>query len=326
MKLWVEISRVIVGVIFLLSGWVKCNDITGFSYKLEEYFEVFSTRIWSGFEAFVPWALTLAAIISVFEMIIALLLLTGTARRTTTLLLLLMIIFFTLLTGWSAITQTVTDCGCFGDALKLTPWQSFYKDIFLMIFISILYLYPDEITPLFGYKNPFPRQVVNIAGSLIILLLTWYCYAYLPMVDFLPYKKGNDLKALKNQRKPDGQPVLKDYDGFCAPELEGNTFLIVFQDVEKAHPAVIEKMIALTRSLDTTKIKIVAGAGNTGSQLENFRKLYQPNFCISGEDKTWMKTMIRSNPGFFVLKNGVIVGKWHYNAMPEKATVEQLIQ
>ncbi|MBL0342460.1 MAG: hypothetical protein IPP71_17070 [Bacteroidetes bacterium] len=119
---------------FIVSGLIKANDAIGFSYKLEEYFTVFGT----------PWmnsyALFLAAFVCVLEIILGVAVLFGTRMVTVAWLLLLMILFFTFLTFYSAYFNKVTDCGCFGDALKLTPWQSFTKDVILLFFVGIIFI------------------------------------------------------------------------------------------------------------------------------------------------------------------------------------------
>jgi hypothetical protein len=108
-------------------------------------------------------------------------------------LLLAMIVFFTLLTGYSAITGKVTDCGCFGDAIKLTPWQSFMKDVVLLVLILIIFIKRSQLSStLSGVK-----QIVYLTVSYTVAIaLGIYCIMYLPIIDFLPYKPGNNIPAL----------------------------------------------------------------------------------------------------------------------------------
>jgi uncharacterized membrane protein YphA (DoxX/SURF4 family) len=127
------ISRMLVGALFIVSGLIKANDPMGFSYKLEEYFIVFGTS-WM-----TDYSLLLASFICVFEIILGAAVIFGTRMITVSWALLLMILFFTFLTFYSAWFNKVTDCGCFGDALKLTPWQSFWKDIVLLFFVLIIF-------------------------------------------------------------------------------------------------------------------------------------------------------------------------------------------
>lgn len=137
------ISRVLVGSLFIVSGLIKANDPLGFSYKLEEYFAADVLNL----PFFEPWALQLAIIICVVEIVLGVAVLLGSKIKLVSWSLLLMIIFFTFLTFYSAYFNKVTDCGCFGDALKFTPWQSFTKDVILFFFIAIIFIRQKHITP-----------------------------------------------------------------------------------------------------------------------------------------------------------------------------------
>lgn len=187
MKLLTHLSRAFVGILFIISGLIKANDTIGFSYKLVEYFEIFN------FTAFVPFAVPLAMVICIFEIISGFALLLGVYARLNAWLLLLLIVFFTLLTGYSAITNKVTDCGCFGDAIKLTPVQSFEKDLVLLVLILIIFFGVSHIKPLFN------KAIVHIGlftAFLVSTFFTIYTYMFLPVKDFLPYKIGNNIYEL----------------------------------------------------------------------------------------------------------------------------------
>ncbi len=188
------IARIFVGLLFIISGLIKANDPVGFSYKLEEYFQVFGT---GGLK---PFALAFSMAICIFEVFVGVALLVGAYVRLTVWLLLIMIVFFTFLTFFSAYFNKVTDCGCFGDALKLTPWQSFWKDIILLIFILILTFNARFITPLFGKTT---RNSVALGAMLLTTLFTLYAWYFLPPVDFRPYKVGNNICKL--MEVPEGE-------------------------------------------------------------------------------------------------------------------------
>lgn len=184
MKLITTISRLLVGSLFIFSGFIKANDAIGFSYKLVEYFEVFDTHF------LVPIALPLAMFICIFEIILGFTLLLGARVKLTLWLLLLMIIFFTFLTFYSAYFQKVLSCGCFGDAIPLTPWQSFTKDLVLLVLIIVLFIGQEYIEPLFGemFEN-FLLVVILIASTAFPI----YTYNYLPVIDFRPYAIGKNI-------------------------------------------------------------------------------------------------------------------------------------
>lgn len=193
MKMIVQISRVLVGVLFILSGFIKANDTIGFSYKLVEYFEVFHMPF------FVPYAVAMAMLICIVEICVGIALLIGAYAKANAWLLLIMIVFFTLLTGYSAITHKVTDCGCFGDAVKLKPVQSFIKDLVLLVFILIIFYGHQYIKPLFNQG----LQTIALGISLLVTTaFTLYTYMFLPKIDFLPYKVGNNIQSL--MKYPEG--------------------------------------------------------------------------------------------------------------------------
>ncbi len=136
---------------FIFSGFIKANDPIGFSYKLAEYFEVLVCRRW-----LLP--AHLAIIICVVEIVLGYNVLFGVEIKLTSWLLLLMILFFTWLTGYSAVTNRVTDCGCFGDAIELKPVESFYKDLILLLFILVIFFRRNHIKPFFPGLSPLNRQ------------------------------------------------------------------------------------------------------------------------------------------------------------------------
>ncbi len=183
------ISRIFVGLLFIFSGFIKANDTVGFSYKLVEYFEVFNMHF------LVSLALPLAMFICIFEIVVGFTLLMGSRIKLTLWLLLLMILFFTFLTFYSAYFNKVTSCGCFGDAIPLTPWQSFIKDLVLLVFIIILFIGKKYLTPIFKGKVESVLIIVVIIASTSFPL---YTYNYLPIIDFRPYKIGTDLYAAIN--------------------------------------------------------------------------------------------------------------------------------
>src|SRR5690606_35682071 len=187
MKYLVGISRIIVGVLFIISGLIKLNDPVGFSFKLKDYFapEVLDL----GF--LVPYALLIAIFVVIFEVLLGVALLLGYLKKFTLWALLLMIVFFTFLTFYSAYFNKVTDCGCFGDAVKLTPWESFTKDIVLLVLILILFVGRKYIQPFFTKGI---RSILIFASFVFCLGITYYVLLHLPIIDFRPYKIGANIK------------------------------------------------------------------------------------------------------------------------------------
>ncbi|MGZ3821352.1 MAG: MauE/DoxX family redox-associated membrane protein, partial [Mucilaginibacter sp.] len=143
MKNIVGFCRIVVGLLFIFSGLIKINDPLGFSYKLEEYFEVFHLSFLNSF------ALSMSVILCSLEIILGFALLIGVRAVSVAWGLLLLIIFFAFLTFYSAYFKVVQTCGCFGDAIPLTPWQSFSKDLVLLVLIVVLFKKRRTIQPLF---------------------------------------------------------------------------------------------------------------------------------------------------------------------------------
>ena len=158
MKYVVGFSRLVVGVLFIISGLIKLNDPVGFSFKLEEYFSPAVLNL-SFLE---PYALAISIFVVIVEVLLGILLLIGFKPKYTAWSLLAMIVFFTFLTFYSAYYNKVTDCGCFGDAIKLTPWESFTKDVVLLVLILILVKGLDYIKPLFSVKWNWAIMGVSI--------------------------------------------------------------------------------------------------------------------------------------------------------------------
>ncbi|WP_433901280.1 BT_3928 family protein [Sphingobacterium puteale] len=180
--------RIFTGLLFIFSGFIKANDPTGFGYKLQEYFEVFHLT------AFNEYATAMAVVICGFEILLGALLLFGVYANLVAWGLLLLILFFTFLTFYSAFFEVVTSCGCFGDAIPLTPWQSFSKDLVLLALILIIFFNRKQIRSIIkGSGNQF---VVTLITAVVSLGIGVYTVNYLPFIDFLPYKIGNNLPSL----------------------------------------------------------------------------------------------------------------------------------
>lgn len=199
MNFLVHISRFLVGVLFIISGLIKLNDPLGFSYKLQEYFSVDVLNI----PFLEPYALIISVLIVVFEVLLGVFLLIGYKPKFTVWSLLGMILFFTFLTFYSAYFDKVKDCGCFGDALKLTPWESFTKDVVLLCLVFILFFGIKHIKPLFAM---LPTTILALLGFIFSFWFGFHVLEHLPSVDFRAYKIGNSIKegmaTPENAKKP----------------------------------------------------------------------------------------------------------------------------
>jgi len=187
MKILVGFSRIVVGVLFIISGFIKLNDPVGFSFKLEEYFSLGVLDL----PFLMPYALEISIFVVILEVLLGVMLLLGFWKRLTLWSLLLMIVFFTFLTFYSAYFNKVTDCGCFGDAIKLTPWESFTKDIILLIFVVILFVGKRYIKPIFDLNV---RRIIVLVALISCVLYANYVLDHLPVIDFRPYKIGANIE------------------------------------------------------------------------------------------------------------------------------------
>ncbi|MDQ3049555.1 MAG: DoxX family protein [Bacteroidota bacterium] len=409
------ISRMLVGALFIVSGLIKANDAIGFSYKLEEYFTVFGT----------PWmndyAVLIAAFVCILEIILGVAVIFGTRMVTVSWLLLLMIVFFTFLTFYSAYFNKVTDCGCFGDALKLTPWESFTKDLVLLFFVLVIFfdrknihhgdLKNDLINSavaigliaffsLFVISWAFPvgfaagllfatamlKQVVPSIPNTVVLGLsgllsiafTYYCFHHLPVKDFRPYAIGKNINEgmmipegaprdsiqMVFQYKKDGQVfeftpdklpddldnyefvdrvdkvILKGYEppihDFKIVDAEDSdytedfltnpdySFMLVAYDLTKTNIAIQPSINEFVKKCDENKIAFFGITSTPPAETDKYRHEFQSMFSYYYCDATTLKTIIRSNPGLVLLKNGTVVDMWHYNDFPDASYVDEL--
>jgi uncharacterized membrane protein YphA (DoxX/SURF4 family) len=175
------ISRILLGLVFIFSGFVKGIDPMGSVIKFSEYFEVFHLT-WLD-----SLTLVLAITMSTAEFLIGVALLTGLRMKVTSWAALLFMSFFLILTLFIAIKNPVTDCGCFGDALVITNWQTFYKNIVLIAFAIFIFYSRNRFVP---YASPFKEWLLVIFFAAIGAGISVYCYEHLPIMDFRPYRVG----------------------------------------------------------------------------------------------------------------------------------------
>ena len=206
MKLTVNFVRVIVGLLFIFSGLIKAIDPLGLSYKMQEFFE-----LW-GLHRFNSWTLLMSVLMNAFEIIAGFALLLGWRIKLFSWLLLLLIVFFTFLTGYAYLSGKFKSCGCFGDCIPITSKTSFLKDLLLLALISFLFWKRNLI-------KPFLAEKITTLAMLVITALSfgiqWYSLTYLPVMDCLPYKKGNNISEkmkMPANAVPDSTVITFVYD------------------------------------------------------------------------------------------------------------------
>jgi len=360
-----QASRFIVGGLFIFSGLIKLNDPIGTAIKMEEYFEVFVEDFGSVFHYFIPWSLEISMIMIVMELALGVAILVRYRMRTTAWVLLALMLFFTFLTFYSAYFNKVTDCGCFGDAIKLTPWESFWKDVVLMAFVFHLFWYRKNYT---SNLRTLEGHSVIVATVVVSLFVGIYAIQHLPFIDFRAYKVGN---SIPEQMKPEEQPIIEyvfEKDGkevrsqkflsaeegynyknakvlnedkikakitdyvVYTPEGEdltqatfsGPKLLLVIVDVRKASAKNMAAIRSLTEDLDG-KVDCLILTSSSAEQVEAFRHENQLGVPYAFADATVLKTIIRSNPGIALWRDGVVLGNWHHNDTPDIQQVLELI-
>ena len=369
MRFLFTISRYLVGLLFIFSGAIKINDPVGTQIKLQEYFEVFSSDFTPIFEIFIPYALVLSVFLCTLEVVIGVALLINYQIKITSKITLGLILFFTFLTFYSAYFNKVTDCGCFGDAIKLTPWESFYKDIILLVLSGIIVFIHPKLSNQKGYlyfkifdninfKNGFIFSV-----TLICLIISYSAINFLPFIDFRAYKVGNYIPSLMEPSEelkytyimekdgikyefdnypldnsfefkelkllnPEAEPKITDYslwnkDGdYTNESFQGNKLFLIIHDVNKldVENKKLENFVSKLKSLNNSIsfwVEIVIITSSDEKSINTFLKENDINLKTVYGDATVLKTIIRSNPGFFLMRNGLVKGKWHNNSFPD---------
>ncbi|WP_241738166.1 BT_3928 family protein [Hymenobacter polaris] len=204
LRLFTRVCWVVLGAVFIFSGLIKLNDPVGTAYKLEEYFEVFALDVpWAaGFFDFLKGQSRLLSIfLSSLEVMLGVALLLRWYLRQTLGVLLALLVFFGFLTFYSAAFNKVTDCGCFGDFLKLTPWASFSKDLFLLALWGVVFTNQRFLRHSF-VRGTAGLMAMTVASALAIGIGV-RALGHLPYFDFLPYKVGNNIAQ---QMKPAEAP------------------------------------------------------------------------------------------------------------------------
>ena len=358
MNILIQLARFVVGGLFIFSGLIKLNDPVGTQIKLEEYFDVFATDFAPFFEGFIPLALFLSVFLSMLEVVLGVAVLIQYRMRNTTWVLLGMIVFFTFLTFYSAYFNKVTDCGCFGDFIVLTPWQSFTKDIILLVLIVVLFANRHRFSEVLPIRT---AHVAVASVAVVCLFIGVTAVRHLPFLDFRAYKVGADLPRLMQPSEamrykyimtkngedeefeqyptdksyqfkemvllnPEAQAKITDYSvwndegDFTEATFQGDKLLVVIYNVQKANKSSLPAIQQLADQLpDGVEPMVLTSSGE--ALYDEFRHEYQLALPYYFADATVLKTIIRSNPGLVLLHNGRVRGKWHFRDVP---TVEKI--
>ena len=321
-KLAVNIARLILAVAFILSGFVKAVDPLGTQYKIQDYL------VAMGLGRLIPDFMTLSAsvLLSTLEFILGICLLFAIRRRMVSKIVLVLMTAMTLLTLWLALTDPISDCGCFGDALVLTNWQTFWKNIVLLTAAVIVWRYPLLMPRLIGETNQW--IVMNYSGVFILLVIAGRSLYTLPQFDFRPYHVGTNLRQgwqrmMEGEDSPyaeffmeltdEGEDITED-----VLNREGYTFLLVSPHLEQADDSQLDALNQIYEYSLDNGYPFYCLTASTEKGINHWRNITGAEYPFCNTDDITLKTIIRSNPGLLLLKNGVIIRKWSHNNLPDE--------
>lgn len=355
------ISRIIVGLVFIFSSFVKGVDPLGTSFKITEYLTTWTFGPLS-FDWLVPMAPVMSMALITLEFTVGMMLIFGSFRRITAITLMLMMFFFTVTTLYDAITNQVTDCGCFGDAIKLTNWQTFYKNVVLDVFTVWI-----VITMNLRRKKRTERDILLTAFAIVIMVIFGlYNINNEPCIDFRAWKVGNQMIDLDeslqvksyvtyrntatgeteefaaeelvnkmqdpewesnwewessrvedpHEIKADGFSILDmDMNDHAQEFIGSNDYLMIvtIHHLDKVDEKGLQAIQRVVEYANENGIQLVLLSSALAEEVEAFlyeNKLDELEFYFA--DVTAIETMARSNPGFLLMKDGKVLGKYHH--------------
>lgn len=309
LKLITQIARILVGALFVFSGFVKLVDPIGSQYKFQEYFSEGVLNM----EFLIPYALPFAILLIVAEILLGVMILIGYKPKFTVFSLFILTLVFLFLTWYSAYYNKVTDCGCFGDAIKLSTWGTFYKNIILIALIIILVVKLEFVKPIFQGKMP---KVIAFLSLAVFLFITQHVLTHLPLIDFRAYAIGKNISE-GMEYKDDGEipPVhdfmLEDEQSDLAPELlkKEKVMLVIIYDLEKVDVNGFPAIKEVTSRAIAKGYTVYGVSASFADDLMLAKEKYNLPFNFLFCDETTLKTMIRANPGVVILDKGTVVEK-----------------
>jgi uncharacterized membrane protein YphA (DoxX/SURF4 family)/peroxiredoxin len=305
----VQFSRILVGALFIFSGFVKLVDPIGSQYKFQEYFSESVLNM----EFLIPFALLFAIVLIVAEILLGVMILIGYKPKLTVWSLLVLSLIFLFLTWYSAFYNKVTDCGCFGDAIKLTPWETFYKNVILIGFIIILLVNIKFIKPIF--KGQIPKLITFLSLA-TFLFIVQHVLTHLPLIDFRAYAIGNNLQEGMKYPKDGSIPpvhdfMLEDIQEDLTPMLleKEKVLLVIIYNLKKADAAGFSEIKKVSEKAMKQGYTVYGVSASFSDDLSLAKEKYNLPFEFLFCDETALKTMIRANPGVIILNKGTITQK-----------------
>ena len=359
----VNVCRFVLAATFIFSGYVKAIDPLGTLYKLKDYAAAMSLN------GLLPdWVLVGVAIaLGALEFALGVFMLFAVRRHVVSRITLAFMTAMTVLTLWIFVADPVKDCGCFGDALKLTNGETLLKNIVLIACAALVAWRPTDMARFISRSNQWIVRYYTVA---YIVITSIYCLYTLPIFDFRPYHVGMNIK--QGMEIPDGaeQPefestfllkkngetrefTLDNYPdstweyvdtrtvqtkkGYEPPihdfaltscdtgediteqvlTKKGYTFLLVSPRLAVADDSNFGDIDQIYEYAEENGIDFYCVTASANDEIERWRDLTGAEYQFCNADETTLKTMIRSNPGLMLLKDGTIIGKWSHNALPQ---------
>lgn len=352
------------GILFIFSGFVKAVDPLGSFYKIQDYLTAFGMISW--FPSYLP--LFFGIVLSAVEFCVGVFLFLGIRKNTSSMLSLLLLGLMTPLTFYLALTDPVSDCGCFGDAWVLTNWQTFGKNIVLLIAAVSVFRWKGLIVRFITVKMEW---LISLYTFLFVFALSFYCLGNLPILDFRPYKIGANIKEgleipegakpsvfesrfiLEKEGKqkeftlenyPDStwkfietrtilkekgyEPLIHDFSMVSIDSGEditdrvlsdkGYTFLLVAHRIEQADDSNIDLINEIYDYSIEHGYGFYALSSSPQDEIEQWRDKTGAEYAFCQMDDITLKTIIRSNPGLLLIKDGTILNKWSDNQLPDE--------
>ena len=316
-KVLVNIARLMVALTFILSGFVKAVDPLGTQYKLHDYLAAM------GLGQLVPDFLTLgcSVLLSATEFMLGICLFFAIRRRLTSKITLVFMVVMTLLTLWLALTDPISDCGCFGDALVLTNWQTFWKNVVLLVAAVIIWRWPTDMPRAISISN---QWIVFNFSVLFILFIAGRCLYDLPLFDFRPYHIGTNLregwqKMMDGEESPYAEFFIDSEDGDITEDVlnqEGYTFLLVSPHLENADDSQFDLINQIYEYSKEQGYPFYCLTASTDKAIDRWKDMTGAEYPFCLTDDITLKTVIRSNPGLVLLKQGTVFRKWSHNNLP----------
>lgn len=360
-KIVVELSRLLIGLVFIFSGFVKAVDPLGSAYKYQDYFTAW------GMDWFAFFSLPMSFALSTLEFLLGVCILLAVYRRFTTIIVFLFMLFMTPFTLYIAIANPVSDCGCFGDAWVITNWQTFYKNIVLLAAATALFLWHKKMYRIFSYRMNWLLILFTI---LYVFSLSFFCYRNLPVLDFRPYKLGANIpegmvipegvtpdkdittfiyekEGVQQEFSLEEAPmndstwvfvdakntVIKGYEppihDFNIVTAQGDditdvvlqdtsyTFLLISHKLEKANEYNVDRINELYDYSRQYGYKFYCLTASSSENIADWVDNTGADYTVCTMDEITLKTIIRSNPGLLLIKDGTIYNKWANNNLPE---------